>query len=315
MLLFLAMKSLMSFIITRPNGRAHRFSMAPMLFNGVVSALGVVLILFVVSVGFNVKLFLHYNKTIDQTNAQEKQAEVIKTLQDEVDSLRNMVEELLKKEEEIRQDLGRPKYRRLSYRRQIRRKERAFTRQYPKDEFDVFITHQLANEVMYLRTNIISLEKKMRRHMDVFEQYKSWFDETPSIWPIYGFVRSGYGMRMHPLKRTKQFHKGIDIPAWIGAPVQATADGYVEFSGWGGGYGWIVVLSHQFGYQTIYAHLSEIDVSIGRKVYKGQIIGKIGTSGISTGPHVHYEIRHRRKALEPSKFLDLDLFTAVSTLW
>ena len=155
----------------------------------------------------------------------------------------------------------------------------------------------------------------MRRHVDVFDQYMAWYDETPSIWPIYGYVRSGYGWRTHPLKRSKQFHKGIDIPAWIGAPVQATADGYVEFSGWGGGYGWIVVLSHKFGYKTIYAHLSEIEVNRGRKVFKGQIIGKIGTSGLSTGPHVHYEIRHRRKALEPSTYLELDLFTAVSKLW
>ena len=315
MLLFLPMKSLMSFIITRPNGRAHRFSMAPMLFNGVVVALTAVFLLFIVSVGFNVKLFIHYNKTIDATNDQETQAEVIKTLQDEVDSLRNLVEELLKKEEEIRQDLGKPKYRRLSYRKMIRRKERAFVRNYPKDEFDVFITHQLASEITYIRQNVIDIEKKMRRHLDVFEQYKGWFDETPSIWPIYGYVRSGYGWRTHPLKKSMQFHKGIDIPAWIGAPVQATADGYVEFSGWGGGYGWIVVLSHKFGYKTIYAHLSEIEVNLGCKVSKGQIIGKIGTSGLSTGPHVHYEIRHRRKALEPSKYLNLDLFTAVSTLW
>ena len=119
----------------------------------------------------------------------------------------------------------------------------------------------------------------MRRHMAVYDQYKSWFDETPSIWPVYGYIRSGYGWRTHPLRRKRQFHKGIDIPAWIGAPVQATADGYVEFAGYGGGYGWMIVISHKFGYKTIYAHLPEIEVTQSTRVFKGQIIGKIGNSG------------------------------------
>ena len=123
---------------------------------------------------------------------------------------------------------------------------------------------------------------------------------------------------MHPLKRKKQFHKGIDVPAWTGAPVQATADGYVEFAGWAGGYGWMIVLVHDFGYQTLYAHLSELQVRAGTNVNKGQIIGKIGSSGLSTGPHVHYEVRHRRKSLQPTKYLDLDhlqLFLNYGKFW
>ena len=226
------------------------------------------------------------------------------------------MEELIRKEEEIRQDLGRPKYRKLSYRRRIRRKERQFLRQYPSQfegqALDVF---NISSQMSYLKGHVVTMERKMRRHVKVFDQYLEWFQETPSIWPVYGYIRSGYGWRVHPLKRSRQFHKGIDIPAWIGAPVQATADGYVEFSGWGGGYGWMVVLSHKFGIKTFYAHLSEVEVRQGVRVNKGQIIGKIGTSGLSTGPHVHYEIRHRRKALEPTRYLNLDLFTAVSKLW
>ena len=305
----------MSFIITRPNGKAYRFSISSILVKVGVAVLILGLILFSVSVVMNVQLMEHYRATKHSTKEQETQAKVIQALKDEVESLRKMMEELIKKEEAIRQDLGKPKYRRLSFRRQIRKKERAFTRKYPKNDYDLFVTHQLANEIGYIKQNVLTIEKNMRRHLDVLDQYKSWYDETPSIWPIYGYVRSGYGWRRHPLKQSKQFHKGIDIPAWMGAPVQATADGYVEFAGWGGGYGWIVVLSHKFGYKTIYAHLSEIEAIRGRKVFKGQIIGKIGSSGLSTGPHVHYEIRHRRKALEPSKYLNLDLFTAVSKLW
>ena len=210
--------------------------------------------------------------------------------------------------------MGRPKYRKLSNRRRINRKKRSFNRGYPDNDF-LLDTYALSGQLMYLKDEVIKLEKSMRTHSKVFKQYLAWFDETPSIWPVYGYIRSGYGWRTHPLKRVRQFHKGIDIPAWVGAPVQATADGYVEFSGWGGGYGWMVVLSHKYGIKTFYAHLSEIEVTKGIRVNKGQIIGKIGTSGLSTGPHVHYEIRQRRKALEPTTYLNLDLFTAVSKLW
>ena len=103
------MKSLMSFIITRPNGKAHRFSMSSLIFQGFMFGSVLLLVLFFLSLALNVKLFIHYSNTIDETREQEAQAEVIKTLQNEVDSLRNIVEELLKKEEEIRQDLGKPK--------------------------------------------------------------------------------------------------------------------------------------------------------------------------------------------------------------
>ena len=309
------MRPLTSLIITRPTGRSRRFLVSTMLLNSMLVFFAAMCLLFFVSIGLNVRLFIHYQDTKHALNEQEMQAKVIQSLKNEVDSLKQMMEDLIEKEEAIRQDLGKPKYRRLSQRRLIKKKKRQFARQYPPRQYDVFVTHQLTNEVQYIKDNVLTIEKKMRRHSDVFEQYKVWFDQTPSIWPIYGYVRSGFGWRIHPLRRSRQFHKGIDIPAWMGAPVQATADGYVEFSGWGGGYGWIVVLSHKFGYKTIYAHLSEIEVNRGRQVFKGQIIGKVGSSGLSTGPHVHYEIRRRREALKPATYLDLNLFTAVSTLW
>ena len=309
------MKPFLSFIITRPNGRAFRFNLSRVFWLSSAVTLVIMVIILIVSLMLNVKLMVHYQQTKQITTDQEAQSRIIQALKQDVEALRQLTEELIKKEEAIRQDLGHPKYRPLANRQLIRKKTRLFTRDYPNNAHETFIVHQMARELDYIKKNLLAIEKTMRGHVEVFDQYLAWYDETPSIWPVYGYVRSGYGWRVHPLKRSKQFHKGIDIPAWIGAPVQATADGFVEFSGWGGGYGWIVVLSHKYGYNTIYAHLSEIEVNTGRKVFKGQIIGKIGNSGLSTGPHVHYEIRHRRKALEPSMYLDLDLFTAISKLW
>ena len=310
------MGSKFSFIVASSVGKSYRFSIHRWQLVSLIGFFCFLILFSTFSLFSNYYLFDHYLSTKEYKDTQEVQVEVIQRLKDEVHSLRNMVETLIKKEEEIRQDLGRPKYRKLSYRRRIRRKERQFLRHYPSQfegqAMDVF---NVSSQMSYLKGHVVTMERKMRRHVKVFDQYLEWFQETPSIWPVYGYIRSGYGWRVHPLKRSRQFHKGIDIPAWIGAPVQATADGYVEFSGWGGGYGWMVGLSHKFGIKTFYAHLSEVEVRQGVRVNKGQIIGKIGTSGLSTGPHVHYEIRHRRKALEPTRYLNLDLFTAVSKLW
>jgi len=308
------MKRDLSFLITRSNGKPFNFKLSTFSFRVGFIALLVLIIMFISSIFINVFLLNHYNESKNQVIQSKEQQEVIEVLYNEVESLKKMMEELIQKEEEIRQDLGRPKYRKLSKRRLINRKKRSFNNGYPDNDF-LLDTYALSGQLMYLKDEVIKLEKKMRIHSKVFKQYLAWFDETPSIWPVYGYIRSGYGWRTHPLKKVKQFHKGIDIPAWVGAPVQATADGYVEFSGWGGGYGWMVVLSHKYGIKTFYAHLSELEVTRGVRVNKGQIIGKIGTSGLSTGPHVHYEIRQRRKALEPTAYLNLDLFTAVSKLW
>lgn len=309
------MGSKFSFIVASSVGKSYRFSIHRWQLVSLIGFFCFLILFSTFSLFSNYYLFDHYLSTKEYKDTQEVQVEVIQRLKDEVHSLRNMVETLIKKEEEIRQDLGKPKYRKLSKRRLIRNKARQFSKHYPTNDNDRFFVHQLAHELGYLKENIIRMEKKVRRHQDIFSQYQQWYQGTPTIWPVYGYVRSGYGWRIHPLKRRRQFHKGIDVPAWKGAPIQATADGYVEYSGWAGGYGWMIVLSHDYGYQTLYAHLSEIEVNPGMKVNKGQIIGKIGSSGLSTGPHVHYEVRHRRKSLNPTFYLDLDLFTAVSKLW
>jgi murein DD-endopeptidase MepM/ murein hydrolase activator NlpD len=270
-------------------------------------------------IGGGVALMSH-KKSPSSTNVVDQHEAVIRQLSDDVQSLRLLIEELIKKEEALRQDLGTPIQRTRSQRRELDRALRAFAAGYPSTMVDGaggtnhYIT-DLANQVAYITKEVLTIEKDMRDHNRLYDRYVARFNETPSIWPVYGYIRSQYGWRHHPVKNARQFHNGIDIPGWMGAPVQATADGYVEFAGWGGGYGWIIVLSHTGGIQTLYAHLSEIGVAKGIRVNKGQLIGKIGNSGLSTGPHVHYEVRYRSKALEPSPYLSLDLFTAISKLW
>ena len=141
------------------------------------------------------------------------------------------------------------------------------------------------------------------------------FNMTPSIWPIYGRIKSGWGKRKDPFTGKIKQHRGIDIPSWIGAPVKATADGIVQFSGWSKGFGLTVVINHNYGIRTIYAHLSLLLAKKNTYIKKGQIIGKIGNSGRSTAPHIHYEIREWNRSVRPNPYLGTDMFTAYRKLW
>jgi murein DD-endopeptidase MepM/ murein hydrolase activator NlpD len=116
-------------------------------------------------------------------------------------------------------------------------------------------------------------------------------------------VTSGFGVRTDPLLGIPALHPGIDFRSPVGRKVPATAAGTVTHAGWDGGYGKMVEIDHGNGYATRYGHLSEVDVKVGEKVKLGQIIGKSGTTGRSTGPHLHYEIRHNGHAINPVAFL------------
>lgn len=112
-------------------------------------------------------------------------------------------------------------------------------------------------------------------------------------WPIMGAITSAFGWR------NSGYHHGLDISAHIGDPVRAAASGSVSFTGVQGVYGKMIVIDHPGGRQTAYAHLSEIDVSKGSQVSRGQTIGKVGVTGNSTGPHLHFEVRQAKKAINP----------------
>ena len=128
---------------------------------------------------------------------------------------------------------------------------------------------------------------------------------TPSIWPTSGEVTSGFGWRSSPWGGGSELHQGIDIANSMGTPIFATADGVVVQSGWSGGYGNIVQIDHGNGIETIYGHNSRILVNSGQSVKKGQVISYLGSTGRSTGPHVHYEIRVNGTAVDPIRFLVL----------
>ncbi|MDQ3817969.1 MAG: M23 family metallopeptidase [Acidobacteriota bacterium] len=127
---------------------------------------------------------------------------------------------------------------------------------------------------------------------------------TPNIWPVTGPLSSGYGTRHNPFGgRSYEFHKGQDIVVPIGTPVMATADGVVVSAGWHKGYGNGIYIDHGNGIMTRYGHLSRIEVTEGQQVKRGQLIGLSGSTGRSTGPHLHYEVRIDGEAINPLQYL------------
>lgn len=121
--------------------------------------------------------------------------------------------------------------------------------------------------------------------------------------PASRTISSRYGSRLDPINRNPSFHGGIDFRAGTGTPIQATADGEVTKAGRSGGYGKVVEIRHSSGLSTRYAHMSAIDVRVGQQVSTGDIVGKVGSTGRSTGPHLHYEIRRNGSTIDPMRFM------------
>jgi len=127
--------------------------------------------------------------------------------------------------------------------------------------------------------------------------------DAPSLWPVVGPITSSFGEREDPFNGEGAFHAGIDISSTFGQPVRAAADGVVVTAGLASGYGREILIDHGNGIQTLYGHLSGFAITPGEQVKEGQIIGYVGTSGRSTGPHLHYEVRIRNTPVNPHKYL------------
>jgi len=123
------------------------------------------------------------------------------------------------------------------------------------------------------------------------------------VWPAYGRITSGFGLRLHPIFGTREMHTGIDIGAPSGTPVFAARAGRVTYAGVEAGYGKLIVIDHGDGVTTWYSHLSTIVVRIGQLVHHGELVGRVGSTGYSTGPHLLFEIRVHGRPLDPLKYL------------
>lgn len=157
---------------------------------------------------------------------------------------------------------------------------------------------ELIRLVQDMQTSAKAREQSLHALKDAIADKKARFAATPSIWPASGEVSSRYGWRWG-----YDWHPGIDIADDWGSPILAAADGVVVFSDWYSGYGKMIQIDHGNGIVTLYAHNAAHHVSVGQSVQKGQHIADMGSTGYSTGPHLHYEVRVNGSAVNPANFL------------
>lgn len=162
-----------------------------------------------------------------------------------------------------------------------------------------------------LARQIYVQSKSFDEVVDLCKQHDEMLTCIPAIQPVANKnlkqTASGYGMRIDPIYKTLKFHSGMDFSANVGTPVYVTGNGKVVQAGWDGLYGKCIVIDHGFGYTTRYAHLNKISVKVGQQVKRGETIGEVGSTGKSTGPHLHYEVHVKGQVVNPVNYYFMDL--------
>ena len=154
-----------------------------------------------------------------------------------------------------------------------------------------------------LKTEVSIQERSFQELVEYLEDQKSLLASTPSIWPVKGWLTSTFGYRSSPFTGRREMHKGLDIATRSGTPIIAPADGLVVFAGREGGFGNMVILDHGYGITTRYGHCSSLDAKLGQKIKRGDVIARVGNTGRSTGPHVHYEVAVNGVSVNPSRYI------------
>jgi murein DD-endopeptidase MepM/ murein hydrolase activator NlpD len=155
---------------------------------------------------------------------------------------------------------------------------------------------QLSTEARLEEVKQQELIQKIRAHQDILAA-------TPSIWPTEGWVTSNFGYRISPFTGQREFHKGIDISSPVGTPIYAPARGKIVHNNRDGSYGLSIKLDHGSGLMTRYAHMHRSAVKVGQTVTRGELVGYVGSTGRSTGPHLHYEVRLNGVPVNPLRYI------------
>ena len=159
------------------------------------------------------------------------------------------------------------------------------------------------NTLALLKDLLQGLESRLQTVSSDVDKRNQLAAATPSIWPTHGWLSSSMGNRADPLTGEKDFHPGLDISADKGDPVYSTADGKVTHASSAGNYGNLVIVEHGYGLETRYGHLSSFKVTVGQAVKRGDLVGLVGSTGRTTGPHLHYEVRASGRILNPLQLL------------
>ncbi len=165
------------------------------------------------------------------------------------------------------------------------------------------LIQQMRTDIERLKSEAVSREESLSELEKLLQNKKEMLVHTPSIWPVTGWVTSGFGFRTNPFTGLTQMHEGLDISNRVGATVVTPADGIISDIGNDWVHGKMLVVSHGFGMTTSYSHLSKVTVRVGQKLKRGDKVAEVGMSGRTTGPHLHYEIKLNGIPANPMRYI------------
>lgn len=231
-------------------------------------------------------------------------------LQDELESLETQMKELEKRDNDVYRAIFEANPIPDSARaKELEEKQEIASIEKIKDNQ---LASSIAKTLSNLKSRAIAQEKSYKEVVDLVKDKEKLLAHTPAIQPVsnkdLNRIASGFGYRIDPVYKTVKFHAGLDFSAPQGTPIYATADGNVNIAGsTGNGYGNHVVINHGYGYETLYGHMVRVKVRRGQSVKRGEVIGWVGSTGKSTGPHCHYEVHKNGQKIDPIYFFYNDL--------
>ncbi|MCD8502781.1 MAG: M23 family metallopeptidase [Bacillaceae bacterium] len=171
-------------------------------------------------------------------------------------------------------------------------------------DLELYDSREISSNLLEMKQELPELIARFEETVERITEYEKELRTVPTIFPAAeGRISSHYGKRRDPFTWRSSFHTGTDIAAPLNTPIFAAADGTVTFAGRNGGYGETIIIEHGNTYETLYAHLNRIDVEVGDEVSKGDIIGGMGTTGRSTGVHLHYEVKRNGDRVDPYVYM------------
>ncbi|NLI15207.1 MAG: M23 family metallopeptidase [candidate division Zixibacteria bacterium] len=264
--------------------------------------LSVMAVFVLMTLGFTIAYFktsVDYHKLATLKRENRYFAEKIKTLQESVESLKSQMSSIIKKDENIRLVFDLPSIDPSV--REVGVGGRTF------ETIDLY--SPTVDQLNIIEGDIDKISRQIKLEnasfSDVFDKLKrkqDVLDHTPSIMPVDGYISRGMGMQVNPITGFYQMHNGIDIAAERDTPIRAPAKGRVISVGWENGMGNTICIDHGYGLVSIYGHLNAIKVRKGDMVNRNDIIGLVGSTGNSTGPHLHYEIHKNGSVVDPRRF-------------
>lgn len=295
------------YIIPHQNGKPIRFTISKLILKTVLLGLtSFWIIFFLITLTF-LPLYLSEKKLREESylklhilQSQNKElSNLLLDVKDESEIIKKYLKYLSQIEDEIRSSLKLgPKE--VSIEELLSRRSSDLWSVSRNYEIDLVSIPESLSEISQDIKDTVNTLNTIKEATETYDELKQ---KTPDIYPVSGTIVSYFGWRKHPLWKGRDFHRGIDLKASYGAPIKVTADGVVTDISYKGSLGLTIVVYHRDGISTLYAHLSRAKVKKNQEVKKEDVIGFVGTSGFSTGPHLHYEVQYKGVSVDPLTYL------------